>query len=329
MMDDLSPQTIASRGYYALSARWRKLFGRPARKIPLDAGFNCPNRDGTISTGGCAFCNAKGSGSGLGDGMDLAAQWEHWRARRLAKWGDVALVAYLQAFSNTHGPASRLKTVLDCIAPLPGLSGLCLGTRPDCLDSEKLDILAAFPTRELWLELGLQSSNPATLARVNRGHGPDCFASAVTEAAARGIKVVAHVMAGLPGETPKDWSASVDFVNDLPVAGIKFHNFLVVRGAPLADEYAAQAGTPVRDVPGAGMGALPDLAEYAQWVADSLARLRPDIVVHRLSADPLHDELVAPAWAGDKRKVHQAILDALARGNVRQGMLWNAVPKKS
>jgi radical SAM protein (TIGR01212 family) len=307
-MDDLSRMTIQTLGYNALSARWRALFGRAARKIPLDAGFGCPNRDGTISRGGCAFCNAVGSGTGLAPSMDLAAQWEHWRARRLAKWGDVALVAYLQAFSNTHGPAERLKSVLGQLAGLPGLSGLCLGTRPDCLDEEKLDLLAAFPTDELWLELGLQSSNPATLARVNRGHGPDAFARAVTQAAARGLKVVAHVMAGLPGESPTDWDATVDFVNALPVAGIKFHNLLVVRGAPLARDFEA------------GQVAPPELAEYAGWVARSLARLRPEVVVHRLSADPLHDELIAPAWAGDKWRVHQAVAEALREGNIRQGM---------
>lgn len=306
-MDELSRAAIGAFGYNALSARWRALFGRPARKIPLDAGSSCPNRDGKTSSGGCAFCNAKGSGTGLLDRMDLAAQWEHWRAKRLAKWGDVALVAYLQAFSNTYGPASRLKGVLDQLAGLPGLSGLCLGTRPDCLDAEKLALLAAFPTDELWLELGLQSSNPATLARINRGHGPECFAEAVTQASALGVKVVAHVMAGLPGETPADWSATVDFVNALPVAGIKFHNLLIVEGAPLARDFAA------------GLVEPPGLEEYAAWVAESLARLRPEIVVHRLSADPAYGELIAPAWGGEKHRVHNAIKDALARGDIRQG----------
>lgn len=315
MMDHLSRDAIDNLGYHAVSAHWRALFGRPARKIPLDAGFSCPNRDGTVGTGGCSFCDARGSGTGLSARMALAEQWEHWRKLRLAKWGDVALIAYLQAFSNTHGPASGLRAVLAEIAALPGLSGLCLGTRPDCLDREKLELLAAFPVPELWLELGLQSSNPATLARVNRGHGPECFARAATDAAGLGIKVLAHVMAGLPGETPADWSATVAFVNALPVAGIKFHNVYVARGTPLDREHRRKA---LR---------LPELEEYAEWLARSLAGLRPDIVVHRLWADPAPGELVAPAWAGDRRLIRDAVVGAIRAGNIRQGMHWSSPPR--
>ncbi|MBI4803854.1 MAG: TIGR01212 family radical SAM protein [Desulfovibrio sp.] len=299
-----------SCGYNTVSARWRALFGKGSRKIPLDAGFTCPNRDGTISFGGCTFCNEQGSGTGFSSAMTLSQQWEHWRKLRQAKWGDVALIAYLQSFSNTHGPASILEGILGELSSLPDLSGLCLGTRPDCLDDQKLDLLAAFPTSELWLELGLQSSNPATLARVNRGHGPGCFARTVENAANRGIKVLAHVVAGLPGETLADWSATVDFVNRLPVAGIKFHNLYVATSTPLAEEFRAGGFSPLT------------LEAYAGWVADSLAKLRPDIVVHRIAADPAPGELVAPNWAGDKRLVLDSIADAISRGNVRQGMYW-------
>jgi radical SAM protein (TIGR01212 family) len=242
--------------------------------------------------------------------MTLSQQWEHWRQLRHAKWGDVALIAYLQSFSNTHGPASILERILEELSCLPGLSGLCLGTRPDCLDDEKLGLLAAFPTSELWLELGLQSSNPATLARVNRGHGPECFARIVKNAAARGIKTLAHLVAGLPGEGPSDWSATVDFVNRLPIAGIKFHNLYVAGSTPLAEDYNKGSFSP------------PTLEAYADWVADSLARLRPDIVVHRIAADPAPGELVAPAWAGDKRLVLDSVAEAISRANVRQGMHW-------
>jgi hypothetical protein len=310
-MDYVSRAPSRQTGYNAVSAHWRTVFGRPARKIPLDAGFSCPNRDGTVSLGGCSFCNAHGSGTGLHPVMDLATQWEHWRKSRLARWGDVALVAYLQAFSNTHGPAGKLRQVLGILSGLEGLEGLCLGTRPDCLDHEKLELLAAFPVRELWLELGLQSANPATLARVNRGHSPECFARAAETAAQAGIKILAHVVAGLPGETPEDWAATVDFVNALPVAGIKFHNLYVARDTPLATEYRA------------GLFEPPGLADYASWVARSLAGLRPDIVVHRLAADPAPGELLAPTWAGTRGLARDAVLEALRAGNIRQGMNRN------
>jgi len=169
-------------------------------------------------------------------------------------------------------------------------------------------MLAAFPTKELWLELGLQSSNPATLARANRGHGPDAFARAASDAASRGIKVLAHVIAGLPGDTRYDWDTTVDFADALPVAGIKFHNLFVARGTALEREYCE------------GQLELPELDAYANWVARSLARLRPEVVVHRLSADPADGELVAPDWAGDKRLVQNTITETLTRLDVRQGM---------
>lgn len=310
-MNKVSSNAIQAQGYYSVSAHWKDLFSRPARKVPLDAGFTCPNRDGTVSSGGCSFCNANGSGTGLHRAMSLTQQWDHWRERRRAVWGEVALVGYLQAFSNTHGPASKLRAVLEELATIPDLEGLCLGTRPDCLDQEKIRLLADFPARELWLELGLQSSNPATLARVNRGHGPECFARAAEMAAGMGLKVLAHVMAGLPGETPKDWDETVRFVNALPVAGIKFHNLFVAGNTPLADEYRA------------GLVQPPTLEDYAAWVGRSLTALRPDMVVHRLAADPAQGELVAPAWAGDKRAVHNAIMAEIRRRGIRQGMAWS------
>lgn len=308
MMNHVSRTRPEAPRHNAVSARWRALFGRKARKVPLDAGFSCPNRDGTIATGGCSFCNAKGSGTGLAASMGLTAQWVHWRDKLTARWGDVALVGYLQAFSNTHGPAEKLQAALGELALFPDLAGLCIGTRPDCLDEEKLDLLARFPVGELWLELGLQSSNPVALARCARGHGPGEFARAAHEAASRGVKVLAHVMAGLPGDTPADWDATVDFVNALPVAGIKFHNLYVARGTALEREYLAGGLAP------------PALKDYANWVARSVARLRPEVVVHRLSADPALGELVAPAWAGNKRLVHNAVLDEMRRLDVRQGM---------
>jgi len=313
-MDHVSRASIDALGYNALSAHWRRLFGRPARKIPLDAGFSCPNRDGTLSTGGCAFCNAHGSGTGLA-ALDLAEQWTRLRAARLERRGDVALVAYLQAFSNTHGPAQRLARVLDALAPLPGLEGLCLGTRPDCVDAEKLALLAAFPARELWLELGLQSSDPATLARVNRGHGPEAFAAAARLAAEAGLKVCAHLLAGLPGEDERHWSATVEFVCALPVAGVKFHNLHVAEGSLLAETWRAGGYEPVT------------LERYAAWLAQALAQLRPDVVVHRLAADPARGELLAPAWAGDKRRVQAAIREALAASGLRQGDRWTPAPR--
>lgn len=298
-----------------LAAHLRRRFGRALRKVPLDAGFSCPNRDGTLSRSGCAFCNPRGSGTGLhAAGLTLARQWD--RLRRRSRTPGPAL-AYLQAFSNTHGPPERLAAVLDEVAALPGLAGLCIGARPDCLDPEKLALLAAFrerlrspelPEPELWLEMGLQSSHDATLARINRGHDAACFAAATRAAADLGIPVCAHLIAGLPGEGLPHFLQTVGFVNALPVAGVKLHNLYVAEATALAALWRA--------------GELPLLSreEYVSWMCAGLARLRPDLVIHRLAADPAPGELLAPDWAADK----QGTLDMLGRimeeRDIRQGM---------
>lgn len=298
-----------SQRYNTLSQAFRSIFGRRAKKISLDAGSACPNRDGTRARGGCLFCNASGSGTGLHHkGFGLRAQWE--AATVSSRRRGEALVAYLQSFSNTHGPAARLAGLVAAVAALPDAAGLSLGTRPDCLDAEKIALLAAAPLPHVRLELGLQSANDATLGRINRGHDAAAFARAATDAAAAGLWVTAHIMAGLPGESPADFLASIDFLNALPVRGVKFHNTLVVAGSGLAALYAAGGYEPM---------SRPD---YLDCVAEGLARLRPDIVIERLNADPAPGELVAPAWAADKQALLRDIRARLEREDITQGCLF-------
>ena len=162
------------------TAHLRQRFGQRVQKIPLDAGASCPNRDGTLSRAGCTFCNAIGSGSGLGlAGMNLPAQWEHWREHFRKSNRASLFLAYLQSFSNTYGPASRLAAMLEIFRTLPDLAGVSVGTRPDCLDPEKMAILGAAPWKEKWLELGVQTLNDATLRRINRGHDAAASARAI------------------------------------------------------------------------------------------------------------------------------------------------------
>lgn len=300
------------RPYVALNAYLRDRFGERVLKIPLDAGFSCPNRDGTLSHAGCSFCNALGSGSGLlSQGVNLAGQWEYWREQMNKKRTTRLFLAYLQSFSNTYGPAKRLRSVLRELENLPGRVGLCIGTRPDCLDEEKLDLLAALPG-ETWIDLGLQSCRDTTLKRINRGHDAACFARATTLAAERGLKVCAHLIAGLPGEGPEDFLAGIDFINALPVAGIKMHNLYVCTGSPLADEYRAGRYVPWK------------LYDYTSTVCAALARLRPGIVIHRLTGDPAPGELLAPNWSGEKTALFTAIHELLTWLNIQQGMEYDS-----
>lgn len=299
-------------------AFFRARLGGPARKAPLDAGFSCPNRDGTISRAGCSFCNPEGSGTGLfAQGHSLAGQWALQTGRIWATRPGVRIIAYLQAYSNTHASPQRLRALLAEVAALPGIGGLCLGTRPDCLDvgadEERLEVLASFLRPGglpfVQLDLGLQSADDAVLARANRGHGSQLFADAVRAAAERGLFVCAHLVHGLPGAGPDDLTRSVEFLNALPVAGVKFHNLLVCRGAPLAGQWRE------------GRVPLPTRQEYVAALIDALERLRPDICVERLFADPAPGELLAPDWAADKDASLHLLRQQMARKDAWQGRL--------
>ena len=286
--------------YHTLDAWLRSRHGEKVQKIPLDAGSSCPNRDGTLGVTGCTFCNAIGSGSGLG-GRPLAEQWEYWRTRFAASdrlKHTHLFLGYLQAFTNTYGPARRLARLLDELAALPGLVGVCVGTRPDCVDEEKMALLAACPWPELWLELGVQSRHDATLTRIRRGHDAAASERAIRLAAAYGVKVCAHLMAGLPGETDEDFLDTVRWMAGLPIDGVKLHGLYVCRNTPLEEEWKAGLYRP-----GSRDG-------YVELVARALTLLPSGVVIHRLTGDPAPGELTAPDWALQKGQTIRK-LDAL------------------
>ena len=292
------------------TAHLRTRFGQRVQKIPLDAGASCPNRDGTLSRAGCTFCNAIGSGSGLGlAGMNLPAQWEYWREHfRKSKRASLFL-AYLQSFSNTYGPASRLSALLDILDGLPDLAGVSVGTRPDCLDAEKVALLAARNWPEIWLELGVQTMNDATLARINRGHSAAASARAIELAAGAGLQVCAHLMLGLPGENLSHILDTVEQLNALPIRGVKLHNTYVCARTALEREYRAGTYVPLEE------------GAYVEWAVEALLHLRPDIIIHRVVADPAPGELVAPEWAARKGDLVRYIEHAYHRKRVaRDGL---------
>ncbi len=291
-----------------LSTYLRERHGHRVQKIPLDVHAQCPNRDGTIGTGGCTFCSPRAAGSGLGH-LSLNEQWEHWRKHFLAKYGpQTAFLAYLQDHTATHLPLPTLTALLSEASAQQGCIGICLSTRPDTLDDERIRLAASLDLPETWLEMGLQSSHDKTLARINRGHDAACFASACRRAADAGLAVCAHIILGLPGENMNDWLATIAFLNDLPVAGIKFHNLFVSRGSGLEAQWRKDSFIP------------PAREAYVEGLTLCLARLRPDIVVHRLHADPAPGELAAPAWAADRAGLRRLIELALESRNVRQGV---------
>ncbi|MCF8102263.1 MAG: TIGR01212 family radical SAM protein [Desulfarculaceae bacterium] len=289
----------------------RRAFGGPTVKIGLDAGLGCPHRTGGTGPGGCAYCPPHGAGAGHGGTVEeqLATGLGRLRARSRGRPTPRAL-AYFQAYSATNAPASTLEPIFLAAARHPAVAGLIISTRPDCLPAETWELLAALARRRpLWLELGLQSAHDATLERINRGHDLACWDQALGEAQARGIRVVAHLILGLPGEELEQTNATARHVAGAGVWGVKLHNLMVLAGAPLAREYAE------------GALALWERERYAQGVAQFLARLPRSILVHRLAADPGPDPLVSPAWAADKDATLAAIAEAMESNHLEQGSL--------
>ncbi len=306
--------------------RWNKYsdyllakYKQRVQKIPLDAKFSCPNRDGTISNSGCIFCNPYGSGTGLDKkGMSLNEQYNVWRSHYLEKNRAKLFIAYLQSFSNTYGTLEYFKSVLDEIKNfdhVDELVGLAIGTRPDCLDEEKLNCLLEFENflkshnkkAEIWLELGMQSSHDSSLKIINRGHDYACTVKAIEMASRLNLKTCVHLIAGLPNESHEDFMQSVEKACKLPISGIKFHSLYVCHNTELAKMYINEQYSPLSQ------------DEYAKLLAKTLPKIPPHIIIHRTTSDPAANELLAPDWAWRSRDTNNKIYTELLNNNTWQG----------
>jgi radical SAM protein (TIGR01212 family) len=279
--------------YLSLSQYARRAFGVPLIKIPLDAGFTCPNRDGTIGRGGCVYCDPLGSGTGVGGRVSVAEQLEAGLARVRARAAPgkprPKVVAYFQAFSNTHAPVERLAEVYRPAFDSPEVDLVAIGTRPDCVEAEVLDFLSGFfKQKPIWLELGLQSADDDTLKTINRGHTAGQFAEATRRAADRGFLLCAHVIVGLPGEDFGNVEDTARFLADLPVGMVKIHTLYVARGSVLADWYESGQFEPW------------SREDTVEGVIRFLEHTRPEVSIARLTGDARPGELIAPPWAADK-----------------------------
>ncbi|WP_224983714.1 TIGR01212 family radical SAM protein [Geomonas agri] len=295
--------------YNAFSEELKRVFGCKVQRLSVDAGFTCPNRDGSVGTEGCIFCGGKGSGSyGILLGVGVAEQLEHAKEVMVRKYKAARFIAYFQSYSNTYAPVEHLRRLYDEALSVPDVVGLIVGTRPDCLPTETLDLLAEYARRcYFWLELGLQSPLDRTLSAINRGHDLVSFSSAVHECQKRGIRVCAHIILGLPGESREEMLSGAEFLNRAGVDGVKIHLLHVMRGTRLAELY--QAGTVQ----------LLDRDSYVGLVCDFLERLDPKIVVQRLTGDGNRKDLIAPLWSLAKFEVLNCIDHELERRKTRQG----------
>jgi radical SAM protein (TIGR01212 family) len=293
--------------YRSLASYLKEVFGRTMRKVSIDPGFGCPNRDGAIGHGGCAFCN-----------MDSFVP-EHARRDadpirqiREARKGkmDEPFIAYLQAGTGTYTDPETFRDLVNRICDLPGVAGLFVGTRPDCVNEKILDVLAPWIYRKLvWLELGLQSSNDETLERIGRGHDAESFTRARELAREKGIQVLAHVIMGLPGEGPEEMMETARYLADLAIEGVKIHHLQVIRGTRMEELLRTGEVVPLT------------MDSYPGLVAGFLERLPSSTVVHRLAADAMDDLLIAPHWP-ERQKVIEAIRRYMLEEGKWQGRLY-------
>ncbi|WP_243370255.1 TIGR01212 family radical SAM protein [Geotalea sp. SG265] len=295
--------------YNIFSEELKRVFGCRVHRISVDAGFSCPNRDGTVGTAGCIYCGGSGSGSfGIIRGASIPEQLEHGKEVMTRKYKAKKFLAYFQPYSNTHAPVEHLRHLYDQALAVQDVVGLIVGTRPDCLPPETLDLLASYAEQTYsWLELGVQSHLDRTLRLIRRGHDFASFVRGVRECKARRIRVCAHIILGLPGETWEEMLAGAAVLNELGVDGVKLHLLHVMRDTPLEEEYAQ------------GRVRMLDRDEYVGLVCDFLERLDPAMSVQRLTGDGNRDHLIAPLWSLQKFEVLNTIDNELVRRGTHQG----------
>ncbi|MBP5152605.1 MAG: TIGR01212 family radical SAM protein [Lachnospiraceae bacterium] len=285
--------------YNSLNTYLRRRFGCKVYKVAIDGGFTCPNRDGTLGTGGCIFCSAGGSGEFAAAGDTVKEQLRSGKALIKSKLpaGEKALyIAYFQAFTNTYASVDVLKRKYLEALDDPEVCVLSIATRPDCLPPEVLDLLEEMNRiKPVWVELGLQTIHPETAEYIRRGYPLSVYDEAVKQLTDRGIEVITHVILGLPGETLKDMAETVRYVGASGAKGIKLQLLHVLKGTDLAKDYEA------------GKFKTLTLDEYVKILTACVETLPEDMIVHRLTGDGDKKLLIAPLWSGDKKHVLNTI----------------------
>ena len=300
--------------YRTFSSYLREKFGERVFRVSLDAGFTCPNRDGTLGYGGCAYCSPEGSWDRELSRLSLKDQVRKGIERAKKRYGAEKFIAYFQAFTNTYAPINELKAIYDMVLSLSDkFVGLAIGTRPDCIDSEKLKMISEYKDMgyDVWIEYGLQTSNEKTLELINRKHGVKIFEEAVLLTKKYGINITTHVIIGLPGEDREDILNTANYISKLPIDGLKLHNLNIVRRTLMAKWYREGRVKPL------------SLDEYANLAVDFLERTDPNIVIQRLIAESNREYLIEPKWSLNKTAAINYINKLFLQRKTYQGRLFN------
>jgi radical SAM protein (TIGR01212 family) len=301
--------------YNTLNAYYRHKYGKKVFKVSLDAGFTCPNKDGTAGVGGCTFCSPSGSGDYAGKKeRPLQEQFQTIKDIMHEKWPDAYYIAYFQANTNTYADVDTLRHYYnEAISFDPNIVGLSIATRPDALSPEIYDLLEALNKKtDLIIELGLQSIHEETATMINRGHDLACFTDAVNELQQRNIETVVHIINGFPNETKEDMLETLDYVNQLGVQGIKIHLLHIMKHTAMGHQYLKE---PFH---------LLSLEDYVDIVVTQIERLHPDIIIHRLTGDSPKETLIAPKWSLKKFVVMNEIDKALRSKGSYQGIHYKS-----
>lgn len=296
--------------YYSLNRYLREAFGEKVYKLALDGGMTCPNRDGTLGTGGCIFCGAGGSGD-FAEGRcgSIREQIQRAKARIQGKTDAKKFIAYFQSYTNTYAPVEKLDRIFTEAISEPEIAVLSIGTRPDCLGEDVVALLTRLNREKpVWVELGLQTIHEHTARYIRRGYELPVYADAVRRLKGENIMVITHVILGLPGETKEDMLATIDYLahGDRP-DGIKLQLLHVLRDTDLAKEHEE------------GKFRAMEMEEYFDVLFACLERLPTDMVIHRLTGDGAKKNLIAPLWTGDKKRVMNAMRKEMDIRDIRQG----------
>jgi radical SAM protein (TIGR01212 family) len=282
--------------YYSLNYFLRQKFGEKVFKISLDAGFTCPNRDGTISKGGCIFCSERGSGDFAGHGGSLSKQFDEVKKMMNKKWSGGKYILYFQAYTNTYAPVNVLRERYYSLLDEDGVVGIAIATRPDCLPWEVLDLLEEINSKTyLWVELGLQTIHEKTASLINRGYSLEAYINAVMELKKRNIDVVTHAILGLPEETREDILDTVKFIGGTGTQGIKLHLLHLMKNTKMVELYENNRLQ------------FLTMDKYVNLIVECIEYLPTNMVVHRLTGDSPRNLLIGPMWSLNKWEVLNAI----------------------
>jgi radical SAM protein (TIGR01212 family) len=293
--------------YNSYRSYLKKRFGKPVLKIPLNAGFSCPNRDGSIGTKGCSFCDNISFSPVAISSQNLIEQLNN-AIKKNNKKHDIFL-AYFQPFSNTYGSIDQLKKAYEPVINFPNVVGISIGTRPDCFTKEIFDYLEEISKRTyVCIELGLQSCHNKTLSINNRGHTVEIFSQTVYELSKRNIETSAHVILGLPYETEEEMIQTAKYLSSIPVCGVKIHQLMIISNTLVCEWYNKGLVKPFT------------LEQYSKILCKFIAHLRPDQLIHRIMADSkIQKGLIAPLWSEEKIKSIKFIHEYMDKINFIQG----------